>query len=537
MAHPLNRPRFDATAGRVVEGYAVLQPRVTPSLPVGREGSLFQRIFSSMSGIDPLCLGRLRRLPGPFRRRLLCRQGHLRRGCVRGGAERIACRTTRFSATIFSKELSPAPAWRPTSKSSRSFPPATTSPWRASTAGPAAIGNCCLGSSAAATPPAQRGSKGALPLIGRWKMLDNLRRTLIGTGKLSGVAAGDGPCPQHDAALWTCFILATIVQCRPCFRFSRPSYRGAPGQRPAKPSGCARRRSWPCFDADRIDGDVPGPSGMVDVRRHRPDAVPPVREPPASARMGHGGAREPKSAASHLPVPIAGWPAASSIGVRVRVRRLVVRQRRLGRSQSLSALLWVAAPAIARWASLSPLVAGRHSGVRSRRPRLATGRTPHLALLRDLRHGSGPHAAARQFPGRPETGPRTPDLAHQYWPLSSFDGQCPRLRLGGNDRNRRAPGSHARDDGSLERFRGHFYNWYDTERSASAGAAIRLHRGQRQSCRTSDRRRQCLPGMDRRPRCTCVPIRRHRRRIAPGARGNRRHSRRPRTGIHNAAGA
>ena len=53
MAHPLNRPRFDAVSGRVTEGYAVLQPRVTPSLPVGREGSLFQRIFSSMNGIDP----------------------------------------------------------------------------------------------------------------------------------------------------------------------------------------------------------------------------------------------------------------------------------------------------------------------------------------------------------------------------------------------------------------------------------------------------------------------------------------------------
>ena len=31
----------------------MLQPRVTPSLPIGREGSLFQRIFSSLSGIDP----------------------------------------------------------------------------------------------------------------------------------------------------------------------------------------------------------------------------------------------------------------------------------------------------------------------------------------------------------------------------------------------------------------------------------------------------------------------------------------------------
>ncbi|MDP1748084.1 MAG: glucoamylase family protein [Reyranella sp.] len=53
MAHSLNRPRFDSAKGRVVEGYGVLQPRVTASLPVGAEGSLFQRIFSSNSGIDP----------------------------------------------------------------------------------------------------------------------------------------------------------------------------------------------------------------------------------------------------------------------------------------------------------------------------------------------------------------------------------------------------------------------------------------------------------------------------------------------------
>ena len=53
MAHPLNRPIFDAATGHVLEGYAMLQPRVAPSLPMGREGSLFQRVFSSASGIDP----------------------------------------------------------------------------------------------------------------------------------------------------------------------------------------------------------------------------------------------------------------------------------------------------------------------------------------------------------------------------------------------------------------------------------------------------------------------------------------------------
>src|SRR5258706_4164399 len=52
MAHSLNHPRLDPSTNRVVEGYAVLQPRVTPPLP-GREGSLFQRLSSGPAGIDP----------------------------------------------------------------------------------------------------------------------------------------------------------------------------------------------------------------------------------------------------------------------------------------------------------------------------------------------------------------------------------------------------------------------------------------------------------------------------------------------------
>ena len=53
MAHPLNRPVFDARAGRVVEGYGVIQPRVTPTMPTDRDASLFQRITAGPAGIDP----------------------------------------------------------------------------------------------------------------------------------------------------------------------------------------------------------------------------------------------------------------------------------------------------------------------------------------------------------------------------------------------------------------------------------------------------------------------------------------------------
>ena len=53
MAHPLNRPLFSTSEQRIVVGHAVLQPRVTPALPIGHEGSFYQKVFSGPAGIDP----------------------------------------------------------------------------------------------------------------------------------------------------------------------------------------------------------------------------------------------------------------------------------------------------------------------------------------------------------------------------------------------------------------------------------------------------------------------------------------------------
>lgn len=53
MEHPLNQPRIDPETGTVTCGYGVMQPRVTPSLTAGREASTFQRIFSINRGFDP----------------------------------------------------------------------------------------------------------------------------------------------------------------------------------------------------------------------------------------------------------------------------------------------------------------------------------------------------------------------------------------------------------------------------------------------------------------------------------------------------
>jgi len=73
MAHPLNRPRFDARCGRVVEGYGVLQPRITPPLPAARARS---SSACPRAGRDRSVRGgHVRCLPGSLRRGLVHRQG------------------------------------------------------------------------------------------------------------------------------------------------------------------------------------------------------------------------------------------------------------------------------------------------------------------------------------------------------------------------------------------------------------------------------------------------------------------------------
>jgi cellobiose phosphorylase len=52
MAHPLNRPRFDEGGQRVMEGYGILQPRMGVSLPATNR-SRYARLCGSESGIDP----------------------------------------------------------------------------------------------------------------------------------------------------------------------------------------------------------------------------------------------------------------------------------------------------------------------------------------------------------------------------------------------------------------------------------------------------------------------------------------------------
>jgi len=56
-AHPSNRPRLalgsGARSSRVVAGYGILQPRLVTPLPLPREDTFFHRMFAGQCGIDP----------------------------------------------------------------------------------------------------------------------------------------------------------------------------------------------------------------------------------------------------------------------------------------------------------------------------------------------------------------------------------------------------------------------------------------------------------------------------------------------------
>jgi cellobiose phosphorylase len=52
ISHPLNRPTVDPAVGRVTDGYGILQPRISVTF-TSAAGSLFARLYSGHTGVDP----------------------------------------------------------------------------------------------------------------------------------------------------------------------------------------------------------------------------------------------------------------------------------------------------------------------------------------------------------------------------------------------------------------------------------------------------------------------------------------------------
>jgi cyclic beta-1,2-glucan synthetase len=209
MAHPLNRPRLDVTRRRVVEGYGVLQPRVTPSLPVGAEGSRFQRVFSNNSGIDPYASA-----VSDVYQDLFGEGSYSGKGIYDIDAFEASLRGRVPDSMMLSHDLFEGTFARSGLASDievvEEFPArydvaaARQHRWAR---GDWQLLPWMLGL-VKSTGPGARAE--FLPAIGFWKMFDNLRRTLSAPAAVLSLLAG-WTLPLAAALVWTGFVLLVIA--------------------------------------------------------------------------------------------------------------------------------------------------------------------------------------------------------------------------------------------------------------------------------------------------------------------------------------
>jgi cyclic beta-1,2-glucan synthetase len=199
MAHPLNQPDLDAGTGRVVDGYAVLQPRVTPALPTGRDGSVFQRLFANASGMDPYAC-----VVSDVYQDLFGEGSYCGKGIYDVDMFEAAMKGRISDNTVLSHDLLEGTFARAGLISDieliDEFPArydvAVSRQYRW------ARGDWQL-------LPWILGRR-SIPLVGRWKMLDNLRRSLSAPAAFAALVIG-WTLPSVDPPRWTVSVLAAIA--------------------------------------------------------------------------------------------------------------------------------------------------------------------------------------------------------------------------------------------------------------------------------------------------------------------------------------
>ena len=209
MAHPLNQPKYSKGAGRVMEGYAIVQPRITPSLPADHEGSMFQRIFSGPSGVDPYSAA-----VSDIYQDLFQEGSYTGKGIYDLDAFEAALAGKTPENAMLSHDLFEGVFARVALATDIELFEEFPAHFEAAAArqhrwarGDWQLLPWIFGHGSKAPGVSHNVS---IPAIGRWKMLDNLRRTLSAPAAFLSLVAG-WLLPVAIYWVWTGFILATIA--------------------------------------------------------------------------------------------------------------------------------------------------------------------------------------------------------------------------------------------------------------------------------------------------------------------------------------
>ena len=208
LSHPLNRPRFDARLQRVTEGYGVLQPRISVSV-VSANRTMFSRVFSGHVGVDPYTMAVSDLYQDMFHEGSYVGKGIYDVDAFESALAGRVPENTLLSHDLFEGFYARAGLVTDTDlvddyPGSYLAYSARQHRW--------VRGDWQIARWLWRTVPdaAGRTVANTLPVISRWKILDNLRRSLIPPALVLLLALGWSVLPGSPA-LWTTLVLLVLA--------------------------------------------------------------------------------------------------------------------------------------------------------------------------------------------------------------------------------------------------------------------------------------------------------------------------------------
>ena len=204
--HPLNQPQIDRTSRRVTEGYGILQPRVSVTMS-SAAGSVFARVYAGHTGVDPYTTAVSDTYQDLFEEGLFAGKGLYHVDAFKATLDGRVPENALLSHDLF-EGLHARVALVTDLEVVDDFPASVLAharrqrrwvrgdwqilwwlfPW---------------------VPAAGRVERNHLPLISRWKILDNLRRSLLAPALLGLLVLGWTTLPGQPW-FWTTLTLVVL---------------------------------------------------------------------------------------------------------------------------------------------------------------------------------------------------------------------------------------------------------------------------------------------------------------------------------------
>jgi cyclic beta-1,2-glucan synthetase len=207
IEHPLNRPAFNPLVGRVTEGYGILQPRISVTL-TSAAGSLFARLYAGHTGVDPYTTAVSDTYQDLFGEGIFTGKGLYDVDAFTAALEHIVPENALLSHDLF-EGLHARVALVSDVELVDEYPASVLSHARRQHRWIRGDWQILLWLLPLVPSPGGL-KRNTLPIIGRWKILDNLRRSLVAPTLLALLVAGWTVLPPPRWA-WTLMVIGVAA--------------------------------------------------------------------------------------------------------------------------------------------------------------------------------------------------------------------------------------------------------------------------------------------------------------------------------------